>query len=124
MTTLGKRLSRLEGAPRPELPPIAVVSAKLPAEVTDEWGVGLLEHLGWAGRELAVVVTEGAPSLLLEPTPYAWLTGGAGDVLDRAISRFPYATVISNEQSSLTSLTRSEGDLVRQIAELEKELGE
>lgn len=122
MTVLSKRIARLEGARGPDLPPVAVVMAALPDEVTDAWGSALLEEHAWRGRELAVIVTPGEPSMLLEPTTYAWMGGAATRIFNDAVGTFPCVTIVSNEGGCMASVTHSERDLVRQIAQMEREL--
>ena len=106
MSVLGKRVRRLEGPVGPYLPPIAVVSAPLPAEVTEGWAASLR----WAGRELAVSVKEGEPALLLEPLPFAWVKGDAERIWLGASDDYPHALIMSEPGSILAARFKDEMD--------------
>ena len=95
MSTLGKRLLRLEGPRGPDLPPVAVVSAPIPAVATVEWGAELLAAYGWSGFDLAVDVQDGEPELLLPPTPFAWLKGDAEDIWLSGFIQYPNVSIMS-----------------------------
>lgn len=120
MTSLEKRLTRLERPRSPRMPPVAVVAACLPAEITDAWGAELLADLGWTGRELAAIVTEGEAAILLEPTPYGWLSAQAERILNHVAGSCPYVSIVSNGDGCLVSFAPDEMDLKRQITELER----
>ncbi len=91
MSALGKRVLRLEGPRGPDLPPVAVVAAPIPAVATVEWAVELLAAYGWSGFDLAVYVYGGEPELLLPPTPFAWLKGDAEDIWLSGFNQYPNA---------------------------------
>ena len=122
MSVLGKRISRLEGPTGPYMPPIAVVSAPIPAIVTTAWAAALLATYGWSGQNLAVTVQEGEPMLLLKPTPFAWVKVDAETIWLGAAEQFPNATILSSPEGLLVNRFDNEGELRRWMIDTEREL--
>ena len=122
MSTLGKRIARLEGPTDTYLPPIAVVAAPIPAVVTTEWAASVLATYGWVGHCLAVSVQDGEPDLLLKPTPYAWVKGDAERIWLGTAEQYPNATIMSAPGCMTVDRFESEADLRRWMMKTEKEL--
>ena len=122
MSTLSKRVLRLEGHRGPCLPPVAVVAAPIPAVATVEWAAELLAAYGWSGFDLAVYVYGGEPELLLPPTPFAWLKGDAEDIWLSGFNQYPNAMIMSGAEGLIVNRFESEAHFRRWIIETEREL--
>jgi len=122
MSTLGKRVLRLEGPRGPDLPPVAVVAAPIPAVATVEWAVELLAVYGWSGSELAVTVYDGEPELLLPPTPFAWLKGESEDIWLSGFNQYPNAMIMSGAEGLIVNRFESEAHFRRRMFDIEREL--
>ena len=122
MSVLGKRISRLEGPTGPYMPPIAVVSAPIPAIVTTAWAAALLATYGWTAQNLAVTVQEGEPMLLLKPTPFAWVKGDAETIWLGTLDNYPHVTIMSSREDLLVNRFDNEGELRRWMIDTEREL--
>lgn len=122
MSTLGKRVLRLEGPSGPYLPPLAVVAAPIPALATVEWAAGLLAAYGWASHNLTVTVHDGEPELLLPPTPFAWVMGDAERIWLGGSDRYPSAMIASGADGLIVGRFENEVDLRRWMIDLEREL--
>ncbi len=122
MSALGKRVLRLEGPRGPDLPPVAVVSAPIPAVATVEWAAELLAAYGWSGFDLSVNVYGGEPDLLLPPTPFAWLKGDAEDIWLSGFNQYPNAMIISRAEGLIVNRFESEAHFRRRMFDIEREL--
>ena len=122
MNVLRNRVLRLEGRRGPNLPPVAVVSARLPDLMSDQWAAELLAVHQWSGQELAVSVQEGEPAVLLRPMPFAWVKGDAERIWLGASNEYPQALVMSSSDGVLSERFESEICLRRWMLWLEGEL--
>ena len=122
MTALGTRIARLEGRSRPTLSNVAVVSDYLPEVVTDEWAIALVTRHGWDGQVLAVWVRQGEPTVLLEPTPEAWIKGDAETIWLACGDTYPHAMIMSGPGFVLTNRYDSEAERRQWLRDAEREL--
>lgn len=122
MSVLGKRVSRLEGPTSDNLPPIAMLSAPLPAIATDEWAAVLLASYGWSGRMLYVTVWDGPAGLSLKPTLLSLMSAEEERAWLSAFARYPYATILSSPSGVLAKRHDSETEFQRWWSNLEDEV--